>query len=45
MNIDLESNCCYYPPMYDVDETIDEPIGLCSFCKENCVFIIIENKI
>tara|TARA_B100000519_G_scaffold201472_1_gene217102 strand:+ start:2787 stop:2933 length:147 start_codon:yes stop_codon:yes gene_type:complete len=35
---DLLSVCCYYPPLFEVDDSYDEPIGLCSNCKDNTTF-------
>mgnify|MGYP003131731779 CR=1 FL=1 len=32
------SICCTAPPLYDIDEDVDEPIGLCMHCRDNTVF-------
>lgn len=32
------SICCTAPPLYDIDESIDEPIGLCMHCRDNTTF-------
>ncbi len=32
------SVCCYASPLYDIQDDQDEPIGLCSHCRDNTSF-------
>ena len=32
------SECCGYSPLYETDDSLDEPPGLCSLCKEHTTF-------
>ena len=32
------SICCTAPPLYDIDTSDDEPIGLCMHCREHTTF-------
>tara|TARA_Y100000401_G_scaffold6551_1_gene4487 strand:- start:4316 stop:4462 length:147 start_codon:yes stop_codon:yes gene_type:complete len=38
------SVCCYAPPLYDIDTSYSEPIGLCMHCRDNTTFELIKEE-
>ena len=34
--------CCTAPPLYTLDESGEEPIGLCMHCRDNTTFELIK---